>query len=150
MDCSTPGLPVTHHLLKFVQVHVHFIGDAISSRDALFSFYLLCLPTSGTFPMSGLFTSDDQNTGTSASALILPVSIQGLFPLRLTGLISLLSKGLSVVFSSTTVQRHQFFGVLPSLWSGSHNDTWLLGRPQPWLYGPLLSECFSTRCLGLS
>ena len=63
---------------------------------------------------SWLFVSDDQNTGASASASVLPMSIQGWFPLRLTGLISLLSKGLSEVFSSTTVWRHQFFGILPS------------------------------------
>ena len=63
--------------------------------------------------MSQLFASDDQNTGASAS--VLPVNIQGLSPLRLTGLISLQSKGLSGVFSSTTVQGHQFFGALPSL-----------------------------------
>ena len=72
---------------------------AIWSSDALFS----CpqsFPTSGTFPISRLFTSDDQNTGASASA-VLPTSIQGWFPLRLTGLISLLSKGLSGVFSSS-------------------------------------------------
>ena len=67
-----------------------------------------------------------QNTGTSAS--VLPVNIQGWSPLRLTGLNSLLSKGLSGVFSSTTVRRHQFFGILP-LWSSSHNHTWPPGRP---------------------
>ena len=99
---------------------------------------LLCpqsFPVSGTFPMSWLFASDGPNTGASASASVLPMSIQGWFPLRLTGLISLLSKGLSGVFSSTTVQRYQFFGAQPSLQSSSHNDTWPLGRPLPWLYG---------------
>ena len=111
---------------------------AISSSNALFSFSLLSFPASGTFPMS-LCTSEDQNTGASASATVLPVNIQGLFPLRLTGLISLLSKEHSEVFSSTTVQRHQFFGVL-LLQSSSHNPMWPLGRPQPWLYGPLWTE----------
>ena len=101
----------------------------ISSSDALFSFCPQSFPASGTFPMSGLFTSDDQNTGVSASASVLPTSIQGWFPLRLTGLISMLSKGLLGIFSSSTVQRHQFFGILPSLWSSSHNCTWPLGRP---------------------
>ena len=110
---------------------------AISSFDALFSCHQ-SFPESGIFPMSCLFASDDQNTGASASASVIPVSIQGWSPLRLTSLISLLSKGLSGVFSSTTVWRHQFFGVLPSLWSSSHNHTWLLGRPKPWLYGPCL------------
>ena len=77
--------------------------------------------------MSHLFTSGGQNIGVSALASVLPVNIQGWSPLRLTGLISLLSKGLWRVFSSTTVRRHQFFGVLPSLWSSSHNRTWPLG-----------------------
>ena len=62
--------------------------------------------------MSCLLASDDQNTGASASASLLPVNSQSLSPLSLTGLISLLSKGLSGLFSSTTVQRHQFFGAL--------------------------------------
>ena len=78
------------------------------------------------FEISCLFVSDDQNTGASASASVLPVNIQGWSPLRLTGLISLLPKGLSGVFSSTTVWRHQFFGPLPSLQSNSHNCTWPL------------------------
>ena len=92
----------------------------ISSSDALFS----CpqsFPVSGTFPMSCLFTSDDQNTGASAS--VLPVNIQRWSPLGLTGLISLLAKGLLGVFTSTIVWRHQFFGILPSLWSSSQNHT---------------------------
>ena len=87
---------------------------AISSFGALFS----CpwsFPASGSFPMSCLFASDDQNIGASASASILPVNIQSWSPFRLTGLISLLSKGLSGVFSSTRVRRHQFFCILPSL-----------------------------------
>ena len=71
--------------------------------------------------MSRLFASDDWNTGASASASVLPKNIQGWFHLGLTSLISLLCKGLYGVFSSTTVQRHQFFGTLPSLWSSSRN-----------------------------
>ena len=84
---------------------------AISSSDALFSFCLRSFPTSRTFPMSQLFKSDDQNTRASASSSVLPTSIQGWFPLRLTGLISLLSRGLSGVFSSITVWKHNFFGI---------------------------------------
>ena len=76
-------------------------------------------PASGSFLMSQLFASGRQSIETSASASDLPKSIQGWFPLRLTGLISLLSKGLSRVFSSTTDQKHQFFGALPSLLSSS-------------------------------
>ena len=102
---------------------------AISSSDSLFSFCLQSFPASGTFSMSCLLASDDKNTGASASASVLQVNIQGWFPLRLTGLTSLLSKGLLGVFSSTTVGRHQLFGALPSLQSTSHNRTWPLGRP---------------------
>ena len=93
---------------------------AISSSDALF-FCTQSFQTSETFPMRHLLASHDQNTEVSTSASVLPTSIQGWFPLRLTGLISLQSKGLSGVFSNTTVQRHQFFSTLPFLQSSSHN-----------------------------
>ena len=82
----------------------------ISSSAAPFSFCLKSFSASGSFPMSLLFASDGQSVGTSALASLLPMNIQGWFPLGLTGLIYLLSKGLSVVFSRTTVQKHQFFG----------------------------------------
>ena len=85
------------------------------SSPALNSF-----PASGTFPVNQLFASDDQNTAASASTSVLPVNIQDWFPLGLSGLVSLQSKGLSGVFSSTMVWRHQFLGTLPSLWSSSH------------------------------
>ena len=88
-----------------------------------------------------LFTSGGQSIGAS----VLPMNIQGWFPLGLTGLISLLSMGLSRVFSSTTVQKYQFFSVLSSLWSNSHIYTWLLEKPWLWLQGPLLAKwclCF--------
>ena len=75
-----------------------------------------------------LFAPNDQNTGVSTSASVLPTSIQGWFPLRLTGLISLLSNRLSGVFSSTTVLRRQFFGTLLSLQSISHKHTWPYGK----------------------
>ena len=90
---------------------------------------LLLLSTLPSFPMSHLFTSDDQNTGASASASVLLVNIQGWSILRLAGLISLLFKELSGVFSSTTFRRYKIFGVLPSSRSRSHNHTWPLGRP---------------------
>ena len=95
-----------------------------SSSATLFSFHLQSFPASGSFPMSQLFISGGQSIGASASGSILPMNIQDWFPLGLTGLI-LLSKGPSRVFSSTTVQKHQFFGVRPSLWSNSHICTWL-------------------------
>ena len=129
------SLIIPWSLPKFMFV-ASVIHLAISSSETLF-FY----PQSSkhqTFPVSSLSASDDQNTGALASASVLPVNIQGRSPLRLTGLISLLSKGLSGVFSSTTVRRYQFLGILPSSWYSSHNCTWPLGRPQPWLYGPLL------------
>ena len=94
----------------------------------LFSFCSQSFPASGTCPVSQLFASDDQNTGVSTSASVLSMSIQGWFPLGLTALITLLSKGLSEVFSSTIVRRHQLFCTLPSLWSNSHNHMWPLGR----------------------
>ena len=95
MNCSTPGLPVPHHLPEFAQVHVHrWCCPAISSSDTLF-FCPQSFPASGTFPVSFLFASDDQNTGTSASAPVLPMNIQGWSPLWLPNLISLLSNGLS-------------------------------------------------------
>ena len=102
---------------------------SVSSSDTLFSFCPQSLLASGIFPMSWLFTSDHQNTGASASASVLPLSIQGWFPLTLTSLMSLLSRGLSGVFSSNTVQRPQFFGILPSLWSSSQKHMWPLGKP---------------------
>ena len=97
------------------------------------SFCLQSFPASGSFSMSWFFASGGQSIGASASVSILPMNIQGWFPLRLTGLISLLSKALSRVFSSTTVWKHLFFGTLPSLWSNSHICIWLLEKPQLWL-----------------
>ena len=101
----------------------------ISSSDILFSFYLQCFPASGPFPLIWLFAAGGQSIGASVSAWVLPVNTQSWFPLGLTDLISLLSKGLSRVFSNTTVQKHQFFGAQPSLRSNSHIRTWLLEKP---------------------
>ena len=94
-----------------------------------FSSCLQSFPASGSFPMSQFFTSGDQNIGALASASILPMNIQDWFPLGLTGWISLQSKGLLRVLSSTTVQKHQFFSAQLSLWSNSHIHTWLLEKP---------------------
>ena len=130
MDGSMPGLPVPHHLLELAQVHVHHISDAVQPYHPLTpsSSALNLSQHQGLFTMCCLFTSDDQNAGTSASAPVLPVNIRGWSPLRLIGLVSLLSKGLSGVFSSTTVWKHQFFSILLSLRSSSHNRMWPLGR----------------------
>ena len=92
----------------------------ISSSVVPFFSCLQLFPISGSFPMNQFFTSGSQSTGASALASVLPVNIQDWFPLGLTGLISLQSKGLSRVFFNTTIQKHQFFSTQLSLWSNSH------------------------------
>ena len=100
-----------------------------SSSVVPFSSCLPSFPAPESFPMSQLFASHGQIIEASASALVLPMNSQDRFPLGLTVLIFLQSKGLSRVFSSTTIQKHQFFGTQPSLWSNSHVHTWLLEKP---------------------
>ena len=97
----------------------------ISSSVVCFS-HLQSFPASGSFPTTQFFASGGQSIETSPSASVFPMNIQGWFPLGLTGLISLPSKGLSRVFSNTTIWKHQFFGAQPSLWCNSHIHTWLL------------------------
>ena len=111
MDYSTPGFPVHHQLPELAQIHDHWVSDTIQSSHPVvhLSFYLQSFPTSKSFLMSQFFTSG------SASVSVLPMNIQGWFPLGLTSWISLQSKGLSKVFSNTTVQKHQFFDVQPFL-----------------------------------
>ena len=106
---------VSQSLLRFMSIES--VIQSNSSSAALFSFCFQSFP-SGSFPMSWLFTSSGQIIGASAS--VLPLNIQSLFPFGLTGWISLESEGLSRVISSTTVQKHQFFGAQLSLWSSSH------------------------------
>ena len=113
--------------------------STISPSVVPFSSCLQSFPASGSFPMSQFSASGGQSIGDSALASVLPMNIQDWFPLGLTGLI-LQSKGLSRVFSNTTVQKHQFFSVQLSLWSNSHIHTWLLEKPQLWLGGPLLAK----------
>ena len=96
----------------------------ISSSVIIFSSSLQSFPATGSFPMSQLFASGGQSIGVSTSASVLPMNIQDWFPLGWTGWSSLQSKGLSRVFSNTTVQKHQFFGAQLSLWSNSHIYTW--------------------------
>ena len=102
--------------------------QTISSSVIPFS-CLQSFPASMSFPMSQLFASGSQSIGVSASASVLALNIQGWSPFGWTGWISLQSKGLSRVFSSTTVQKHQFFGTWPFLWPHSHIHTWLLEKP---------------------
>ena len=110
MNHSMPDLPVHHQLLEFTQTHVHWVGDAIpiSSSVTPFSSCPQSLPASESFPMSQLFTWGGH--GVSALASFLPKKSQDWSPSEWTGWISLQSKGLSRVFSNTTVQKHQFFG----------------------------------------
>ena len=125
----------------------------ISSSVVPFSTCLQSLPASGSFQISQLFAWGGQSIGVSASASVLPMNTQDWSPLAWTGWISLLSKELPRLFSSTTVQKDQFFGAQPSLWSNSHIHTWPLEKPQLWLYGPLLAKwclCFLICCLGWS
>ena len=160
--------PVWHFVTPWTAAHQGSLSFTISQSaqtlvhwidDASQPFHLLSSP----FPAFNLshhqglfqcvFELDGQSIGSSASASVLPMNIQGRFPLGLTGLISLLSKGLSSIFSSTTVRKHQFFGTQPSLWFNYHNCTWLLEKSQLWLDGPFSAKwrlCFLICSLGLS
>ena len=102
---------------------------AISSSVVPFSSCPQCLPSSESFPMSQLFAWGGQSTGVSALASFLPKNTQGWSPLEWTGWISLQSKGLSRVFSNTTVQKHQFFSAQFSSQSNCHIHTWPLEKP---------------------
>ena len=112
--------------------------QTISSSVIPFSSCLQSFPASGSFPMSQFFASCGQSIGASAS--VLPMNIQGWFPLGLTGIVSLQSKGLSRVFSNITVQSHSFFNAQLSLWLNTHIHTWQLEKPYLWLYRPLLAK----------
>ena len=131
MNRSMPGLPVHHQLLEFTpdsRPSSQWCHPAISSVVP-FSSCPQSLPASESFPMSQLFTWGGQSTGVSASASFLPKNTQGWSPSEWTGWISLQSKGLSRVFSNTTVQKHQFFNAQLSLQSNSHIHTWTLKKP---------------------
>ena len=116
MDSSTPGFPVHHQFPELAQTHVRQVSNAIQPSHPLSS-------PSPAFNLSqhqGLFKSGDQSIGVSASASVLPMNIQDWFPLGLTGLTYLQSKGLSRVFSTPQFKSNQFFGTHTSLWSNSH------------------------------
>ena len=131
MNHSTPGLPV-HHREPTLWAHPNscvscrWCHPVISSSVVPFSSCPQSLPASESFPMSQLFAWGGQNIGVSASASVLPMNTQDWSPLGWTGWISLQSKGLSRVFSSTTVQKYQFFGAQLSSQSNSHIHTWPL------------------------
>ena len=129
VHCSTPGLPVPsptpRACLNSSQLS-QWCHPAISCSVVPLSSSLQFFPASWSFPVSWLFASGGQSIGASVSAPVLTMSNQGWFPLGWTGL---LSKGLSRVFSNTTVQKHQFFGAQLSLQSNSHIHTWPLEKP---------------------
>ena len=130
-DCTTPGFPVLRYVLELAETHIHWV--MMSSNNLIlchpFSSCLQSSWASGSFPMSQLFTSGGQSIGTSALTPVLPMNIQSWFSLGLTDLISLQFKGLSRVFSNSTVWKHQFFAAQPSLWSNSHIHPWLREKP---------------------
>ena len=150
MNHSTPGLPVHHQLPPNPCPLSQWCHPTITSSVFPFCSCLQSFPVSGSFLMSFLFTSGGQSTGASASASVLPMNIQDWFPLWLAGLTSLQSKGLSRVFSSTTIQRHQLLGTQPFLWSNSSHSYMTTGKiialtlPSKWCL------CSLTRCLVLS
>ena len=127
MDCSTPGLSVLHQLLELAYTHVHWVA-------MLSNYLILCCPLSFCFQYLSQHQSLFQWVGSlyqvakilehiPSHASVLPMHNQDWFPLGLTGLISLLFKELSRVFSNTTVWKHQYFGAQPPLWSNSHIRT---------------------------
>ena len=145
MKCSMPDFPVLYYLPEFAQARVRWVNDAIQTTQSSivpFSSCLQSFPASGSFPMCWPFASGGQSNEASASASVLEMNIQGWFPLGLTGLISLLSKGLSRVFSSTTVRKHQFFSFQPSENSqpqvSSQRATWIR-KLCIWTLVPILS-----------
>ena len=132
MNHSMPGPPVHHQLPEFTQTHVHQVSDAIQPSHPLSSPSPPALNPSqhqSLFQWVNSLHEVAKVLGISASASVLPMNIQDWFPLGWTGWISLQSKGLSRVFSNTTVQKHQFFSAQPSSQSNSHIHTWLLEKP---------------------
>ena len=124
----------------------------ISSSVIPFSSCLQSFPASGSFPVSQLCASGDQSIGASASASVLPMNIQDWFPLGLIGLTSLQSKRLSIVFSNTTFQKHQFFSSQSSLWSKLSHPYMTTGKTIDltiWTFVGNVSA-FLIHCLGLS
>ena len=143
MNCRMPGLPVHQKTPGFYPNSCplsQWCHPTISSSVVPFSSDLQSFPASGSFQMSQFFASGGQSIRVSASTSVLPMNTQDWSLLGWTGWISWKSKGLSRVFSNTTVQKHQFFGAQPSSQSNSHIHTWLLEKPQPWLDGPLLAK----------
>ena len=136
---ASVSFTISQKLLKLTSIESVMPSDHLVLCRT-FSSCLQSVPASGSFPMCQFFTSGGQSIDPSASVSVLPMNTQDWFPLGLIGLISMQSRGLSRVFSNTSVQKHWFFGAQPSLWSNSHIHTWLLEKPLPWLDGPLLAK----------
>ena len=130
MDCCLPGFPVLHCLPEFAQTHVRCSDNVIQPFHFLLSFILLA----SVFPSIKVFSNESAlcirwpKFWSFSLASVFPMKSQYWFPLALASLISLLSKGFSRVFSSTTVWKHQLFAAQPSLQSSSHIQTWLLEK----------------------
>ena len=131
MGCSMPGFYVHHQLPELGKTHVHQVGDAMQPSHPLLSAFTpdFNLPQHQCFSNESVLCIRWPNIGASGSASVLPMNIHDWFPLGWTGWISLQCKGLSRVFSNTTVQKIQFFLTQPSLWSNSYIHTWLLVKP---------------------
>ena len=140
MNHSMPGLPVHHQRLEFTQTPVHRVGDAIQPSHPLSSPSLPAPNLSQHQGLSQWVNSSHEVAKVlefGASASVLPMNTQDWSPLEWTGWISLQSKGLSRVFSNTTIQRHQFFSTQLSSQSNSHIHTWPLEKPlRPTYYMP--------------
>ena len=143
MNCVTAGFPVLHHLHEFIQIHIHWVGDAIQPFYPLLPPFAPAYKLSEhqSFPTSWLFASDVQSIGISVPASFLPMNIQGWFLLGFTSLIFLLYKGLLRVFSSTTIQKHHFFGAQLFFFvvQGSH-PYMITGNNIASLYRPLSAK----------
>ena len=139
MGCSTPGFfSLSFRVCSNSCPLSWWYYQTISSSVIPFSSCPQYFPASASFPRSPLSSSGSQSIG--ASARIFSMNIQGWLPFRLIDLISLQSKGLSRVFSNTTVQKQKFFSAQFSLWSNSHINMWPLEKPQLGLDGPLLAK----------
>ena len=134
LSCPSPSPGACSNSCPLSQwCHPTNLSSVIPFSSCLHSF-----PASGSFLTGQVFISGGQSEGASASATVLPMNSQDWSPLGLTGLISLQCKGLSGIFSNTTIQKHQFFSTQPSLGSNFHIHTWQLEKPQLWIYEPLL------------
>ena len=136
LPCPSPSVGICSNICPLSR----WCHPTISSSVIPFSSCLQSFPASGSFLTSQLFATGGQSIEVSVLASVIPMNIQGWFPLGLTGLISLQSKGLSRIISNTTVQKHQFFGTQTALCSNCHIHTLLLEKPKLWLYGPVLAK----------